>query len=674
MKVSFYWDDQSSIKAYANEPFCLYSTLKIFNDSIQLDYKLEIISEFCIKLILYENYDFKGDYHVEYLNKKYLIEERMIVQSEWFDENMVPDIKTLGSFYSKEKTVFRVWAPLSKETTLVLNNQEFKMYQCDKGVYEYVAIGDYEKSPYYYLLEYNKEIKKCIDPFAYSSGVNESCSFVLDKDKFIKDRYKPLNKMNSYCDAIIYETSVRDFSIDSYFKHQGTFKGMIEKRSLEDKTIGLDYLIELGITHLQLMPVFDFGSVDEVKKDSYNWGYDPVQYNVVEGTYVNEIDNPYARVNELIELINVMHQNNIRVNLDVVFNHVYKLYRFSLNILCPYYFFRYDDMKLSDGSFCGNEIRSESRFMRSYILEMIKRYIDIYDIDGLRFDLMSLIDTETINEAVKLSLSEKEEFMIYGEGWQMPSVLPAYMQSSIVNAGVLKKVAFFNPTFRDNVRGSNYLDSSESFGYAFGNVNGGEVMKRLLIGDKYGGFSFPHQSINYVECHDNFTFFDKMKYNCPDDDERLNIKKAKLAIGLIMLSQGVPFLHSGQEFLRTKKGADNSYNLPDEVNHLDWKRKNRYLELVNYTKEMIDFRKKHDFLRLDDYEEIVSISSFENYYEVLVYNIANLKILINPCPFYHLYDIEGEYRMIYNENGYDDVIISRCAGVPEFSIVILEKI
>ena len=243
-----------------------------------------------------------------------------------------------------------------------------------------------------------------------------------------------------------------------------------------------------------------------MKLNKYNWGYDPVQYNVCEGSYIKDINDPYARVNELISLVNTLHRADIRVNLDVVFNHVYKDQEFALNIMCPYYFYRYkDNMELSNGSFCGNEVRTEALFMRQYILLMIERYINIYDIDGLRFDLMGLMDIDTLKAIDKMTHHYKGDFMLYGEGWTMPTVLKSTRQSTIANAAKLENIAFFNPAFRDIVKGSSFPDHRQEAGYALGNVALTEKMKNLLLGDVNDGFIHPGQSINYVECHDNYT-------------------------------------------------------------------------------------------------------------------------------------------------------------------------
>ena len=675
MKVNFYWDDISLIEAYANKPFDNIESIKIYRDGELVDYELEKIKTNRFHLHINDSYHMTSNYKIEYKNKSYDIEYRMIVQSDWFEDKMLPDIDSLGSFYHEDYTLFRVWAAFSDEVTLVLKGQQYPMRKGLKGVYEIRIDGNFDGAAYWYIIKRNNLFHRVVDPFAYGSGANAFCSYVLDVNKFKKGFIKPQNIINSYCDAIIYEISVYDFSPEKYFEYPHTFKALLEDNYLDGEAIGLNYLKELGITHVQMMPIFDFGTVDEIKKDGYNWGYDPVQYNVLDGIYIHKTFDPYSRINEFVEVVNKLHENNIRINLDVVFNHVYKLELFPFNYMCPYYFFRYkEDKTLSDGSFCGNEIRSEAKFVQAYILKMVERYIDIFDIDGLRFDLMGLIDLETINKIIDMSQKKKRDFMVYGEGWQMPTVLPSFSQATIYNASSLKKTAFFNPYFRDVIKGSSFADHIEDAGFALGNLNNTEAAKRMLSGDKNDGFVTPSQSINYLECHDNYTFYDKMVYACPLDDEKTRIKKTKLALSLILLSQGIPFIHCGQEFMRTKDGLDNTYNNNTGVNDVDWQRKNKYLELVNYTRDLIRFRKRYPFLRLNNYDEINKIVKFENYYEVLVYNIANFKILINACPFHHLYDIDSNCRQVYSERGRDDVRISKCVGVPEYSIVILELI
>ena len=673
MIVNFYWDDCNLIKAYANEPFLDLANLIVLADEQSLEFKITDLSEYSFKIILENDFDINKKYRVNYQNNEYFIIPRLITHSKWFEENMLVDVDTLGSFYTKEATTFKTWAPFAEAVYLVVDNLRQPMDVKEKAIYELVLEGDFDGKAYYFEILRNGKKLKAIDPFSYGSLLNAEASVVLDKEKFIKKNYCPNTYIYSNCDAIIYEASVKDFSHDEYFDNPSSFLGLCEEgHTLDKRPIGIDYLKYLGITHLQLLPIMDFATVDEKKKDSYNWGYDPEQFNVCEGSYIVDIDNPYARVNELITLVNTLHKNDIRLNLDVVFNHVYKPKRFALNTLCPYYFFRFDgNALLSDGSYCGNEVRSEAKLMHNYILLMVKRYIEIFDIDGLRFDLMGLLDIDTIKDIEVLCKKYKKDFMLYGEGWCMPTVLNKFDQASLDNKSALDGIAFFNGRFRDVIKG---LDKPNIPGFAIDNIALTNEVKDLLVGDYVSAYLKPEQSINYVECHDNLTFYDKIMKCFPKEEERVAIKKVKLALGLTILAQGIPFIHSGQEFLRTKKGLENTYNAGDEINHLDWKRAISYWGVVKYLKGLIKIRKKYAFLRLNDYEQIKRAASFENYYEVLVYNIAHLKILINPCPYRHLYQIDSEYRLIYNENGLNDILLSRVVAVPEYSIVILEKV
>lgn len=659
MKIDFYWDELSLIRAYTTEPFLALDGLCLYKNQEQIDYNLGHFDEKGFEILITENYDFHSNYHIEYHGQNYEIVERLVVLNRSFDDNCVPDVTTLGSFYYYDHCLFRVWVPFAEKVRLMINGESHLMDLKDRYVFEIDLKGDYDSCAYYYEIKRHNQIYQAIDPFAYSSNANGELSYVINLDRVNHHRVSPELQLDDYQDCIIYETSVRDFSVDSHFENPATFKAMgKEGLTLDNQAIGFDYLKSLGVSHIQLMPIFDFVTVDENDKFAqYNWGYDPYQYNVIDGSYVLNPNDPYTRLNEFIDLVNSLHANNLHINLDVVFNHVYKYYNFPLNTLCPYYFYRYkNNLELSDGSFCGNEIRSESKFMHDYILLMVKRYLEIFDIDGLRFDLMSLIDNRTMNDIVSLCKSYKSDFILYGEGWVLPTVLKAEEQSNFDNYQKLNEVAFFNSEFRDSVKN-----------YALGDLNQASNIKKLF-GDQT--LLKGNQSINYVECHDNFTFYDYMTKMCPQDDYDVKLAKAKLALSLILLAKGIPFIHSGQEFLRTKKGHDNSYNLPDSINRIDWNLKNQNLELVNYLKELIKFRSEHPNFK----RGVNSTISLEDYYEVLVYKIDDYIVLFNPCPFYHLYNIEGRYQLIFNENGKVSMMVEDCVGVKEFSIAIAKRV
>ena len=556
------------------------------------------------------------------------------------------NIKMLGSFYKKDKTTFRVFAPESKAVYLVINNKDYQMH--NKGFYFEIALGgDLENIKYYYRNDYGVSYK---DPFAYFS--DENYSYVLDKEKFISDVVVP----KTHEDKIIYETSVRDFSCDSCFesKYKRKFLALTQEGlKLNDYyVIGLDYLKNIGITHLQLLPVFDF----DLDNSNYNWGYNPVAYNYVSKDYVNDSNNPYAYVNELRSVVNILHENNICVTLDVVFNHVYNHFNFDLEKMIPGHVFRRKaDGTLAKGTFCGNEIKSEDPFVRQYICEMCERYIELFDVDGLRFDLMGILDIDTIKLVEKKCKDIKHNFFIYGEGWNMGDALQEDKRATLINSKELPTISFFNDEFRDTI--INYVSGNDSII---------DDVKRVLNGN--GKDLLYSQSINYVECHDNYTFFDHMIRYKAEDPIWVNVRRCKLALGLVMIARGIPFIHAGQEFLRTKNLVENSYNAGENINRIDWKRRVENNEICDYLKKLIKIRRENsEFIDAD------TNVNFENFYECLIYRLNDLMIIINPCKWDYTYKDEGEYHVLYdlnNEEEYDsDEII-----IPAYSINISKRI
>lgn len=663
--LTAYLDSPTLIKAYVDKSFS-YAAL----EHIKIFKGYEEINKRIINLEDY-GHSYKITYEVEAIDFRlsYLLTlnemSTRVIYRHIQASLPLPDLSTLGPQYSKEKTIFRILAFDAIKVKLfdLRNNMAINMPKVEENVYELEIKGDLEGFEYYYLIQRYESTIKCPDPFAYGGGPNNAYSIVLDPDKFIKERY-PL-KHQSAVDCIIYELSVRDFtsSHTSNVKNKGKFIGLIEKgHSYNGQATGFDYLKELGITHVQLMPVMDFGSVDELEpQKSYNWGYDPVAYNLCEGSYVSDLKDPYKRVNDLRELVNTFHKNKLKVNLDVVFNHVYKWKEFSLNKLCPYGVYRYkNDEELSDGSFCGNEIKSESPLMRAYIKLMCLRYVNLFDIDGMRFDLMGLIDADTMNELIKELRALKSDFMVYGEGWDMPTPLDFYKRSTIANRQNLStNIAFFNPEFRDVIKGATSDDYIKEKGYVLGNLALKEEVKKLLSGHIYES---DKRSINYVECHDNHTFFDKMVLSGVDKSEYKG--RAKLALALTLLAKGIPFIHSGQEFMRTKHLKGNTYNSGDFDNQIDYALRNQNADLVDYFKDLVKIRKEyHNYFDLE--------ASFEDYYEVLIYKLGDLWIFINACVYEHIYPL-FKARLIFLDRRYKEEEIREQLVIPPLSIAIVK--
>lgn len=553
------------------------------------------------------------------------------------------DIKRYGSNYSQEMTIFRIFAPESLGMFIIVNDVEYEMIKSHYD-FQLTIDGDLDKAKYYY-----KNDKGVIfrDPFAYYS--DEKYSYVLDKNKFIKEKILP----DRLKDIIIYEANVRDFSCDVSFKgnNHRNFYGLVEEVDNGEFSQGLNYLKEIGITHLQLMPILDF---DNDNAD-YNWGYNPIAYNYLKKDFIKEQDNPYAFINELRSVVNKLHDNNIRITLDVVYNHVYDNLKFDLEKMLPGHVFRkMDDGSLAKGSLCGNEIKSEDVFVRAYLIEMTYRLIEVFDIDGIRIDLMGILDYDTINILDVEMRHYKKDFIVYGEGWNMGDVLPQEKRAAIINADKMPRIAMFNDLYRDTI-----------INYICGNDSIKDTVKLVLNG---GGNNLNYmQSINYVECHDNFTFFDRLMKYKGDDSLEVNIKRCKLTLALLMFSRGLPFIHAGQEFLRTKQLVENSYNSSEDINKMDWYRREEYDGVVSYFKDLVEIRKENK-------EFISSFTkvSFRDYYECLIYELDDLMIIINPCMWDHVYNDGNNYNILFNKNGvcHD---ASNTIEIPAYSLVVCRK-
>lgn len=566
-----------------------------------------------------------------------------------FDELYYYDKDDLGATYSPSQTTFKVWSPLSTGVILstVFHGEEvlYPMKREEKGVYSLTLKGNYEGMHYKYMIKSCERYVLSNDPYAYSSSSNRRTSIVVDLEK-LKMEKQELPPLKSKTDMIIYETSVRDFSMHKAgkMKNRGKFLAFCEENTKTDtgKTTGLDYLEEIGITHLQLMPINDFATVDEAHPEIlYNWGYDPAQYNVSEGSYVTMPDNGYARVKEVQQMVEAIHKRGIRVVLDVVYNHMHDINSNALEKTCPHYFFRRDhEGRLSNGSWCGNDLNTKAKMCRKYILDMCKRWQVLYGIDGYRFDLMGIIDIETMKLIEKQGRHIDPSFVVYGEGWNMSTALSEEERTTIYNNRQVPRIGFFNDYFRDTCRGTNQMESK---GYFSGDTY--KTNEAIVAMCDYHKFDNIEQSINYVECHDNATTYDKLKISNYDEEKDILKRRSQLMIAAVMLSQGVPFIHSGQEFYRTKRGQTNTYNAGDSINALDWSLRDRRGEAVEYFKMLVSLRKKNPCFRYNHFDKIRECVSLENV------NYRAIK--------YHLKQDGGEYRefIIYYNSSNEDFII-----------------
>ncbi|MCG6793440.1 type I pullulanase [Geobacillus sp. YHL] len=546
-----------------------------------------------------------------------------VVRTPAFDDRFFYD-GPLGAEYFKEQTVFRVWAPTATAVSVKLVHPHLDEIRCvplvrgERGVWSAVVPGDWERARYTYIACINRVWREAVDPYATAVSVNGEFGVVIDWEKTkLAPPSLPLPPLCSPTDAIIYELSIRDFTShpDSGAVHKGKYLGLAETNTSgpNGTATGLSYVKELGVTHVQLMPFMDFAGVDERDPQAaYNWGYNPLHLYAPEGSYATDPADPYARIVELKQAIHTLHENGLRVVMDAVYNHVYDREQSPLEKLVPGYYFRYDAYgQPANGTGVGNDIASERRMARRWIVDSVVFWAKEYGIDGFRFDLMGVHDIETM-KAVRDALDAIDpSILVYGEGWDLPTPLPPEQKATMANAKQLPRFAYFNDRFRDAVKGSTFHLPDR--GFALGNPGGREQVKLAIAGSlrALGGlFCHPRQSINYVECHDNHTFWDKMEAANHDEPEWLRRKRQKLATAIVLLAQGIPFLHSGQEFYRTKGGDGNSYRSPDAVNQLDWGRKSRYEDDVRYVQGLIALRRAHGAFRLATEAEVLRHFTF----------------------------------------------------------------
>lgn len=561
-----------------------------------------------------------------------------------FDDMFAYSGNDLGSHYSRKGTRFKLWAPTSTDVILkiIKNSGQIYFYSMKrerKGVYTCYVKDNLDGCKYIYLVKQGDIYISCIDPYAISSTVNGKASIVIDEEKVQCKQYE-LPQLKRNTDAIIYEVSVRDFSSSELdkFKYGRKFLSFTETglKSDNGEKIGIDYLEDLGITHIQLMPFYDFASVDEHNiNELYNWGYDPAQYGVTEGSYVTDANNGYKRITEAQQMIEAFHKKGIRVVMDVVFNHMHDVNNNPFERSVPYYFFRrwWNSESLSNGSWCGNDFNTTARMCRKYILDICRRWQVLYGVDGFRFDLMGIIDIETMNQIYQQGKAIDSSFMLYGEGWNMETAIPYEERSTLVNQAKTPNVGYFNDYIRDTLRGPNEMGKN---GYISGDTY--KTNDALIAVCDLNKFSNINQSINYTECHDNITCYDKLKLSNHNEDEETICKRLTLMLGTTILSIGVPFIHSGQEFYRTKNFQENSYNAGDHVNALDWKRKDKYINNVNFIKFLIALRKENECFRYDDKDVIRQNIKLENaHHRMIKYSLhqnngeySDFIVYINP--------------------------------------------
>lgn len=564
-----------------------------------------------------------------------------IYSSQSFEGAFTYTGKDLGARYTLAKTVFRLWAPAadavfvnlyatgSDEEKGTANLGHHAMQKDVNGTWIAVVEGDLKNLYYTYSVTRKGVTVEACDPYAKATGINGDRAMIVeldgtDPEGWENDSFTPVE---NFPDAVIWELHVRDFSIDASSgisqANRGKYLAFTEKGTVNShgQATGIDYIKALGVNYVHLLPVYDIASVDEIK-GGYNWGYDPKNYNVPEGSYATNAYDGNVRIREFKQMVKALHDENIGVIMDVVYNHVADAETFCFNKIVPGYFSRiHADGSYQANSDCGNDTASERTMVRKYIVDSILHWVQEYHIDGFRWDLVGLIDYETINAVMAAVHAVNPNVVFYGEGWEMCSwtTKDGYVDKMTIqnNADKVENFAFFNDTLRDLLKGS-VFDNTEP-GYVSGmamNESDKTRLEESFLGQSHWGSAnslcpSPAQTVNYASCHDNNTLFDRIVLAAPNASYADQVKMNNLAAAFYLTSQGIPFIHAGEEMLRTKpdgKGGfdHNSYSSGDAVNSIKWDSLSdaAVMDTVEYYKGLMAFRKAHPALRMTSAAEV----------------------------------------------------------------------
>ena len=599
--------------------------------------------------------------------------------------------------YAPEATTFKLFAPTTakvyveydaaNDTEAVAKPKKVRMRLGKDGIWTATVRKNLNHSDYNFIVDG----RRSNGVFAKAVGVNGTYAQVVDMKETDPEGWAQDKRpeVKSPADLVIYEMHHRDFSIDSSsgLQHKGKFLALTEPKAIS-------HLQELGVNAVHILPSYDFGSVDETQldKNKYNWGYDPVNYNVPDGSYSTNPYDPTCRIREFKQMVQALHKAGIRVILDVVYNHTYDIEHSNFQKTYPdYYYRKVAENKYSNGSGCGNETASERPMMRRFMIESVKYWINEYHIDGFRFDLMGVHDIETMNQIRKAVDEIDPTIFIYGEGWSAGEcAYPVEKLAVKANTRQLDRIAAFSDDMRDALRGPFSDDTkgaflaglpgeeeSLKFGIA-GGIDHPQVDMTKVNYSKQAWTNNPTQQISYVSCHDDMCLVDRLKASVFDGKEQLTdsqtaelIRLDLLAQTAVFLSQGVPFMLSGEEMLRDKKGVHNSYESPDSINHLDWNNLQRYPQVFTYYKNLIKLRKNHPAFRLGSADLVRRHLEFLPVQDCLVGFILkghaggdvwkDVIVLLNGSQESRIVDIpEGRYTVVgcdgkIDENGLGEV-------------------
>jgi pullulanase len=587
---------------------------------------------------------------------------------------------------SKEATLFKIWSPTAESVLLHLYGQgaggtptaTHEMQPKADGVWELRVDGDLNGTYYTYQVKTKDSLlNETAGIYAQAVGLNGLRAMVVDlkstdPEGWETDKGPAITTPN---EAIIYEAHVRDLSIDpnSGIARKGKYLGLAEKgtKGTNEVATGLDHIKEMGVTHVHLLPTYDFYTIDEAKLDSpqFNWGYDPWNYNVPEGSYATDATKGEVRIREFKQMVKAFHDEGIGVVLDVVYNHTAMYENANFNLEVPGYYYRHlEDGTPSNASGCGNEVASERAMARKYIVASVSYWAREYHVDGFRFDLMAILDVETMNSVSKALKAINPNIIIYGEGWTSGDSPYAWQKRALKqHISQLPDVAAFSDEIRDGLKGSVF--EATGLGFVSGGADAEESVKMGIVGciehpqiayDKVNASkepwaTHPWQSIAYVSCHDNLALYDKLKISRPAASEEKLVAMDQLANAVVMTSQGISFIHAGAEMLRTKQGVENSYKSPDSINQIDWSRKAMQLNTVAYYKNLIELRKAHPAFRMKTGDDVRKNLAFKtNESGLISYQISNhangdawknIYVIYNARPAAVVYDLPGKWTL-----------------------------
>ena len=679
-KVVVYKNDQP-IKKVTISKLNSINIVYFFDVSLDEDYELGCSYRLLISSLPFVTIDTNG-----------------VVDFQDFDDRYAYDGNDLGSIYTKKETNFAVWAPLAEfvDLKLLAPNGETKilpMIRGDRGVYRMKVSGDLLNYKYHYIVNNNGVVAEVNDPYAKGTSLNSEYSVVIDYDALLKlPKVAPKTPFNNYVDALIYETHIRDINEgnNNNVVNKGKYLGFVEegRTTTGGHPAGLDYIKYLGVTHVQIQPILDFNTPDDIDtKKWYNWGYDPISYFALEGSFSLKPEEAMSRLYEFREMVDKLHKNDLRVVVDVVYNHVYEYENSIFEKLVPHYYFRKRKSGLlANASGCGNDIASEKKMARKMILDSIEYLFSHFDIDGLRFDLMGLLDIETVKKAYEIAKSYKKDLIFYGEGWNMGEELPAQLKANKDNYKELKEFGFFNDSYRDIVKGPSSPFNLHEKGYICGNTSYqfglDYAFHAGVLNLSYQPmFDNTNQSINFIECHDNNTLYDKLIVSNAKEEEKMLLDRVMLANTILLLSFGVPFIHMGQEIGLSKDGLDNTYKTLG-VNNMDYRLVDERFDMVNRFRLLNSLRRKLGYLKLfksEDLKDFFEISHWDNGVYVLVAKNKNVfdqekefVIMLNPTDKAISFELDDYYTVLEGVN--DEQAISIKNGfLPGCKMLLLLK-